>query len=452
MQLTRDWIDKADHWLWVTHVSEVHWSQRWVLVTARVLYAVVRDLTQGYTNLHAMSLVYTTLLSIVPFLALSFSVLKAFGVHDRLKPVLQNWLLAPLGPRASEVTEQLLSFVDNIRVGVLGAVGLGFLVFTVISLVQKVERAFNEAWRVNQTRPLSQRFSNYLSVILIGPLLAFSALGATATLVGSDSVNYLLTLQPFGWLYSLLARFTPYFFIILLFTFLYLFIPNTRVKFKNALIGGIVAGTVWQSIGYLFAAFVATSTRFTAIYSGFAVGIVLLFWIYIAWLILLTGATVAYYSQHSRQIGRYRINRPSAQSDEQVGLLLMYWVARQFDQGRKGLDANLLTNRINAEPDVLARLINKLKERNLVEMNADYELVPAQSLDRVTLREVLTTIRASEVPPTEFQRDLAPISRVLNQIDQCMQGSFAQLTLQDWVRHPSEGTPMELPEDDTEPQ
>lgn len=447
------WVEKANQWLWRTDRTQLHWSKRWLLNLSRILYAVIRDFTQGYTNLHAMGLVYTTILSIVPFLALSFSVLKGFGVHDRLEPVLQNLLLSPLGERSDEITENILNFVDNIRVGVLGAVGLGMLVFTVISLVQKVERAFNEAWRVSQTRPLAQRFSYYLSVILVGPLLTFSALGATATLVGSDIVENFRSVQPFGWLLSLISSLAPYFFVILLFTFLYKFIPNAPVKFKNALIGGVVAGTIWQTIGYLFAVFAANSTKFTAIYSGFAVGILLLLWIYLAWLILLIGATVAYYSQHIKQISRSRISRPSAEGDEQVGLVIMYRVAHRFDQALSGLNANQLTSSMAAPPEVLTRLLNKLREKRFLELTEDYSLVPARPLDRIGLYELIAALRSSETPILQRQRLPTPVSEVLETINQSMQERFENLTLADWVRQqPDDAADTPLPEADTEPQ
>ncbi len=128
-----------------------------------ILYAVVRDLGDGMLRLRAMSLVYTTLLSLVPLLAISFSVLKGFGVHNQIEPMLLNFL-APLGEKGVEITEYIITFVERIKVGVLGAVGLGLLVYTVVSLMQKIERSFNDTWHVTRHRSLAQRFSGYLSV------------------------------------------------------------------------------------------------------------------------------------------------------------------------------------------------------------------------------------------------------------------------------------------------
>jgi len=139
--------------------------QRGLINGLRIIQLLIRDLAEGQITLRAMGLVYTTLLSMVPLLAVSFSVLKGFGVHNQVRPLLLK-LLEPLGEKGVEITDQIITFVDNVQVGVLGAVGLALLFYTVISLLQKVERAFNYTWRVSRPRPLSQRFSDYLSVIL----------------------------------------------------------------------------------------------------------------------------------------------------------------------------------------------------------------------------------------------------------------------------------------------
>lgn len=430
----KPWYNRLNTWLWHTPSPELTPPLRLLRRICRVCYAVLRDLTQGHTNLYAMGLVYGTLLAVVPFLALSFSVLKSFGVHNQLEPLLQNLLLAPLGSRGQEIIDNVLSFVDNIQVRVLGAVGLGLLVFTVLSLVQKVDRAFNETWRVHQSRPITQKLSNYLSVTLIGPLLGFSALGATATLVSSDTVHHLLEVAPLGWLYSILTRLAPYAFIIVLFTFLYVLIPNTRVRLGPALIGGFVAGITWQSVGYLFTVFVAGSGRFTAIYSGFAVGVLLLVWIYLAWLILLTGASVAYYSQHAHQITPRRNNRPSAQGDEQLGLALMYRIAHRFDQGLNAPTLMQLVTSSNADPEATDRLIKKLLKHHLLVRTEYQGLVPAKPLDQISLTELLGVLRASDQPPLTGPGQNAQVRATLKELEEALAEHFDQRSLEDWVR------------------
>ena len=151
--------DLEQRYIWERDYShEPVWLRGLVHVT-RMLILLIHDFLDGDLNLFAMSLVYTTLLSFVPLLALSFSILKGFGVHNRLEDTLQSYL-APLGDEKSiQLAENIVGFVDNMNVRVLGAVGLAFLLYTVISLMQKVEGAFNDVWRVQQQRSFGERFT-----------------------------------------------------------------------------------------------------------------------------------------------------------------------------------------------------------------------------------------------------------------------------------------------------
>ncbi len=138
--------------------SDQQQSPLWRRIFARAVligYAVVRDLIDGQLTLRAMSLVYSSLLSLAPLIAVSFSVLKAFGVHNQLQPALQS-MLEPLGDKGVEITNNIVNFVENIQVGVLGSMGLALLFYTVVSLMQKVEKSFNYTWRVTQSRSFAQ--------------------------------------------------------------------------------------------------------------------------------------------------------------------------------------------------------------------------------------------------------------------------------------------------------
>jgi YihY family inner membrane protein len=222
----------------------------------RIVDRLVDDLYTGRLNLYAMSLVYTTVLSIVPVLAVSFSVLKAFGVHNQLEPTLHA-LLAPLGERGGEITQQIIVFVDNIQVGVLGALGLGFLIYTVISLLQKVEESFNFIWKSRGERSLSRRFSDYLSVLLVGPVLVFTALGITGAVMGSDAVQWVALFEPARTLIAIAGRVVPFLLIVAAFTFIYKVVPYTRVDVRAAFTGAVVAALLWQVAGLAFASVVA---------------------------------------------------------------------------------------------------------------------------------------------------------------------------------------------------
>jgi membrane protein len=274
-----------------TILRKIHSSLYRATVVANTRY---RD---DVLSLQAMSLTYSTLLSLVPFLAVMFSVLKAFEVQNALEPFLAQ-MLQPLGADASEVTKRIIDFVDNLRLGILGAAGLAMLFYTVVTLVAKIEDALNRIWRLPRSRTWGQRITAYLSVVLVGPVMVFTALTLTASAQSYWLVERLVQIGFVSYIFTLTTNVMPFVLFCATFTFLYKLIPYTYVRLSSALIGGATAGILWQLIGTAFAAFVANSARYAAIYSSFAIMIVFLIWVYVGWLIFLIGAEVAYFHQH----------------------------------------------------------------------------------------------------------------------------------------------------------
>ena len=276
---------------------------RYAAVVLRYIYALGRDILFGQLTLRSMSLVYTTLLSVVPLVAFSFSILKGLGKHKELEPLLYD-LVAPLGPQGREITDQIITLVDNVKGGLLGGISLAFFIYTAISMVQKVEESFNYVWYVSKPRSFARRFSEYFFVLLIGPLVMVIALGILASIQSNDVVQLILNNDSLGPVFVIASKFTPYLLIGGVFTFLYMYMPNTKVKFKSALVGGFAGGILWASAGAFFATFILYASRTQLIYSGFAVAITTLIWLYLSWLILLIGAQIAFYYQHYRYLDR----------------------------------------------------------------------------------------------------------------------------------------------------
>ncbi|MFQ5960994.1 MAG: YihY/virulence factor BrkB family protein, partial [Candidatus Methylomirabilales bacterium] len=162
--------------VWQSEPAELTRPRRVLYRQLRVLTIVAHGFMENRLTLQASALTFSMLLSIAPFLAVTFSVLKAFGVHNQLQPMLAE-LLAPLGPEGAEITTRLITFVNNVHVGALGAVGLITLFATIVSLIGNIEQAFNRIWGEKAPRRLARKFSDYLSVLLVGPVLVFSAVG-----------------------------------------------------------------------------------------------------------------------------------------------------------------------------------------------------------------------------------------------------------------------------------
>ncbi|MEX2614941.1 MAG: YhjD/YihY/BrkB family envelope integrity protein [Alphaproteobacteria bacterium] len=366
-----------------------------LLRSFRIGFATARDLMEGQLTLRAMSLVYTTLLSLVPLLAISFSVLKGFGVHNQIEPVLNN-LTAPLGDQGGQITRQIISFVENVKVGVLGFIGFGLLFYTVVSLMQKIERAVNYIWRVTRERSFAQRVRDYLSVVLVGPALVFASVGISATVANNAVVQSLMKFQPFGWLLEVAAMAVPYLMVVAAFTFIYMFMPNTGVRLRSAFVGALVAGALWNIVGWGFASFVVGSTNYDAIYSTFATLILFLIWLYIGWLVLLTGACIAFYHQNpSATAGAHKPLSLSNRVKEHVGLMTMAMIGRRFHAGERPWTLEQLTSRLKVPGEVAERAIEALETGGLVlhtgEVPSRY--MPARPLEKITVIEILDVVR-----------------------------------------------------------
>lgn len=428
--------------LWADRLDDLPPLRRSLVWSGRVVHALVRDLTQGYLSLEAMSLVYTTLLSLVPLLAVSFSVLKGFGVHNQLEPLLLE-ALSPLGERAGEATSAIIGFVDNMKVGVLGSLGLALLLYTVITLIQKIEQVFNYTWRVEVQRPFVQRFSQYLSVLLVGPVLFFSAVALSATVRSLAFVEAILSIEPFGTLIDTLGRLLPYLMLALTFAFIYVFVPNTRVRLGSALIGGLVAALLWQSVGWVFARFIVKSTQYTAVYSGLAILILFMIWVYVAWLILLIGANVAFYHQHPEYlISRSRDLRLSNRLRERLALVVVGHIARNYLNGSPAWSGEALSESLRIPKANTQRILDLLVREDFLVRSGDDppRYLPAHAPENVLVKTLLDGVRCFEEHESGC-RGTAPdrgIQEIEARIDGAIGEALRAMTLKDLAQTLSE--------------
>jgi len=420
------------------------WKRRGLRVVRTVL-TLGRDLSRGQLTLRAMSLVYTTLLSIVPLLALSFSVLKAFGVSNQIRPMLLNFL-APLGAKGEEVASRIVEFIEKMNVGVLGAVGLALLLYTSISLMQKIEESLNYIWHVPRQRSIGERFSRYLSVLMVGPILVFSALGITATMMNLEMVRDVLALDALGQAVQAISRMMPYALVIAAFTFVYAFIPNTQVRFGPALFGGIVGGAAWQTAGWAFAVFVASSSNYAAIYSGFAILVLFMIWLYLSWLILLFGASVAFYVQHPEYLyasgGEPRL---SNRMRERLALSATSLIASRFLAGQRMPSLAEFTQRLGVPMHTLQRVLDALERAELIVQSADEPpaYLPVRDPSLISVTQVMNTVRAAGEDRFFSPAGLPvpqPVEDALDRMQHAVQASVEGMTLRELAVQGAEHT------------
>jgi len=377
-----------------SELSELTQYKRWLHSGLRIGVMVVRDFVQNLVKLQAMALAFETLLSLAPLLAVVFSLLKAFGVHNRMEPALAE-ALAPLGEKGQEITDHLIGFVDKMSASALGSVGLVTLFITVLSLMSTIEDSFNHVWRVKSPRRLARRFSDYLSAIVVGPVLVFAAVTITATLQNNAIVHALASLQAFGAVILFLLRLIPYITLWGAFTFVYIFIPNTRVRLSSALVGGLVAALLWQTVGWGFAVFVTSSTRYYVIYSSFAILLLFLLWLHVGWMIVLLGAQVAYAHQYIHFYQReHDLLAQSTSGREKLALQLLVLIGRNFYQGLDPINVLELSNRMRLPAGVIKELLQMLTQTRVLISLADEEsFVLGRDPQSISINEILDSVR-----------------------------------------------------------
>jgi membrane protein len=382
-----------DH-IWELEPAEFTGFKRSLHTWLRIGAVVGRDFIENLVKLQAMALAFKTLLSLAPLLAVIFSLLKAFGVHNRMEPALME-ALAPLGEKGAEITTHLIGFVDRMKAGALGSVGLVTLFVTVMSLMGTIEEAFNHIWRVKAPRKISRKFSDYLSVILVGPVLVFAAVTITATLQSHAFVRQLLALEPFGTVILAVLRLVPYLTLWGAFAFFYMFVPNTRVRLKSALIGSFVAALLWQTVGWGFARFVASSTQYYAIYSSFAVLLLFLLWLHVGWVIVLLGAQVTYAHQSIRFYHRDRDSLASTPAGrERIALEMLLLMGQRFYQGMPPFAISQIAARVEIPVGAAKELMDQFQAGRLVLALSDEEsYVLSRDPKTISVKEILDCVR-----------------------------------------------------------
>lgn len=400
-----------------------------IIRTLRYPFAVVRDLLHGEINLRAMGLVYTTLLSIIPLLAFALAIFKAFGARYDLQPIVSEFF-KPMGEAgAAAVTSRVMGFVDRVSSGLVGSVGFALLLWTLVGTIKKVEDSFNFLWRVEQPRSFARRIAEYVGLLIIGPIMVVGFIGLVHAALGGSWQ------QRFSWLPINLA---PYLMVTILFTALYMFIPNTRVRFVPALIGALAAGILWAGVGKMFTAMVVYSTRLSIVYAGFAFIVATLLWTYFGWLIALAGTQLSFYIQNPSylRIGLQPLRLSSVES-EQLALKTMFLVGRSHVHGGKLFTINGLATQLGLPGIAIAQISSALERAGLLIVTDNDELVPGRDIGKIGVLEILDIARNQRSGHVRAPNYPVPaVDRLTTQLEESMRGCCAGRTLRDLLAEP----------------
>lgn len=361
----------------------------------QIIYCVSTSFMSHQGPLRASALTYTTVLSLVPFLAIAFSVLKGLGAQNALEPILQQF-----AGDSEDTISRIIAYVNNTNMKSVGAIGLVLLVVTVISLMGSIEEAFNAVWGVRETRSVQRRFSDYLSVVIVGPILLIAATSMTSSLQSQWMLQWLIQNTYLGDAILLLFRLLPYLSVWIAMVFLYLFIPNTRIRFASAVTGGVIAGTAWELAQWGYFHFQVGVANYNAIYGTLAALPVFLVWIYTSWLIVLFGLEIVFAHQHrGHGLAGSNVFSLTTTAREELAVALLVQVSLHFQNGGVPRSAQFLADELDIPLLPLESIFAELERLGYLVVTSGNPpgWLPARDPSEIVVSEVIEAIRGVSV-------------------------------------------------------
>lgn len=314
--------------------------------------------------LQASALAYTTVLSLVPLLAVAFTISKGFGIHNTefIRKFLEH-----VTANREEVVVTIIEYINRTDVKTLGTVGIVFLLVVTISLISNIERAMNTIWGVKRGRSIWRKVTDYLFMVLIVPLLFIIALSATATMQNTTVVQWLMNLSVFSSVYVMLLKTLPFVSTWIGLLILYTFIPNTRVQFPAALVGAVVAGSCWQLTQMVYFWYQTTVAPYNAIYGSFSQLPVFLIWMYISWIIVLLGAEIGFAFQYRKTYAKERSSAGYSFDDRQkLAVMALGLLTTCFENAKTPPGNQEIAGQLRAPVKLVNEVMNILAESGFV--------------------------------------------------------------------------------------
>jgi len=399
--------------IWLRPTDTMSPLRRLCYEVVKVVLLAVRFFTAKRVMTQAAALTYSTLLALVPILAVVFAIARGFGFNKYI----EVWFRDALASQP-QVAEVIVGFVNSYLVhtksGIFLGVGLIFMLYTVMMLVNNIEQTFNEIWQVKHQRSLFRTFTDYLAMFLLFPILIVVSSGLSIFLATmADSLPDFLLLGP---AVRKLIDLSPYFLMSLMFIALYVFMPNTHVKVKNAVVPGILAGIAMQWLQFFYIHSQIWMTGYNAIYGSFAALPLFMLWVQISWTICLFGAELSYTSQN---LDYYDFDTSTDDISHRyqimLSALLMSRICRRFADGGRPYSANQLREETGVPIRIVNDLLFRLVEAKLlVEISPDEKgtaskYLPAESLANLNVGVMIDRLEARG----KWQLDL-PVSELFS--------------------------------------
>jgi membrane protein len=324
--ITRDlWFVDVEH-----HVSGV---KKFFLNELKMLVLIVKLFNKNFIMSRASSLAFTTLLSLIPVLAIMFMFFKAFGgelVETKIKPMLYEYLTAGMGYNISEYID---SFLGSATVDTLGSIGFIFLLAAVYSILSSIETSFNAIWQVNKNRSPVEMLKTYLTIVFVTPVLLILSLWLASRIEFIIlSSNHAFS----GVISFVLFKITPYLLMTLMFMFLLIIMPNTRVQVSKALTGSIVGAISFMLLKTMFVYYTKLTVSYNVIYGSIAILPFFMLWLYFSWIVVLVSVQIVFVRQNIHNLTHQEQNVLSNRMDRiKIALMIIIHITKNFIAGKE---------------------------------------------------------------------------------------------------------------------
>ena len=420
------------HELWEVELTTLPQPRRFFVRFLRTAHLVIRGIKHDNIPLHASALTLGTLVSIVPVIAVAFSVIRGLGWGEEdVEGMVVEWM-EDMPLEFQEFVMQMLEQYAQVNVAALGGVFLVIVLIIVIKMLGGIEEAFNRVWYISDSRNILRKISNYISVLVIVPVLVVAASA------GSAVVDAFLReqLETVAWVWRSLLRVGPLFAVWLAFTFLYMFVPNTQVKLGPGLISGFVGALMWLGWQSFYIEFQVGVSKYNAIYGTFASVPIFLGWLYVSWIIVLLGAEVAFSMQNSET---YKMERSALNASIQSKIMVAIGIMQQAARALSGTGHVFMASDFARERRVSIRLVSevvRLFERAglmaaLAERPGCYTLLKSPELLKVT--DVVDVILRDGSDPEEMGLDHLDesVRKVLANINAGLEHGMERMTVKE---------------------
>ena len=403
MKKISDWIRRKIKYvteeIWHIPLGELPRRKTFLVREIRILVLAFRGFREDKVQLRASALTFNTLLSVIPVAAIAFGIAQSFGFRERLEVEIRNALVGH-----EEVMDWILTISENFLKsssgGFIAVIGLIILIWSVMQVLNHIEKSFNHIWQIKRARPWVRKFADYLSIMLIAPVFVVLSGSLTVylnTKMGSisDQTLFLNTIKP---ALVFLLNLVPYVIIWLVFTMLYMVMPNTRVKFRSALVAGIIAGTIFQLVQLLYINSQMGVSRYSVIYGSFAAFPLFIVWMQISWLVVLMGAEISFANQN---VGRYEFEYQSLSINSYqkriLTLQILNIIVKKFLAGANPASASEISKNIQIPVRLAREILYKLAAAGLItEINIDQPrdrlYQPSMDTRKMTIEYVLSRI------------------------------------------------------------